>query len=228
MKRHYFIGNFLKDGGSIICLDTEIIHQLKNVLKIKLGEEVMLGDGKGVIFISSVDFIDKKQIKFSVIREKSSVNSGIKVRLYAAFLKKDNFEWLVQKAVEVGVDSITPIITERTVKSGFNIVRLKKIIKEASEQCERPFLPDIFTPIYFKEALDKESGGVLFDPSGEEFKKNKKSFGGAVFVGPEGGFTEEEADLAKKKGVAVSSLGSNILRGETAAIVAVYLAKNYF
>lgn len=228
MKRHYFIGNFLRDKNILICLDTEIVHQLKNVLKIKSGEEVMLGDGEGSVFIVSVVGVDKKQATFSIIDEKNTTKIKNKTTLYAALLKRDNFEWLVQKTVEAGVDRIVPMITERTVKNSFNAIRLKKIIKEASEQCERPFLPEISAPVNFKEAIKTEAGGVLFHPNGSDFKKLTKDFRGIIFIGPEGGFTEEELELAKNNNLYIANLGGNILRGETAATIAVYLAKNNF
>lgn len=228
MKRHYFIGQFNWGDKTIECLDTENVHQIKDVLKINIGEEVVVSDGKGKAVVATLKQIDKKSAEFVIVKFLPPKKDDKKVVLCAAILKRDNFEWLLQKAVEVGVNEIVPIISERTVKIGSNEKRWQKIIKEAAEQSERQILPVLHTTRSFKEALNIKSGKVLFfDPSGESLVgKITKDLDLAIFIGPEGGWSENEIKLAKDSGVVVASLGENVLRGETAGIVAVYLAKN--
>lgn len=228
MKRHYFIGQFNWRDKTVDCLDMETVHQIKDVLKINIGEEVVVCDGEGKAVVATLKQINKKNAEFSIVKLLPPKKGGKKVVLCAAILKRDNFEWLLQKAVEVGVDEIVPIISERTVKIGSNEKRWQKIIKEAAEQSERQTLPLLHATRSFKDALKINSGKVLFcDPSG-------KSSSGlilndvdlTVFIGPEGGWSENEIELAKNNAAEIVSLGDSILRGETAGIVAVYLAKN--
>ncbi len=228
-KRHYFIGQFNWSDTSVNSHDSEMIHQIKDVLKINIGEEVVLCDGEGKAVIATLRQMDKKDIKFSVIKLLPPKNIGRNVVLCAAILKRDNFEWLLQKAVEVGVDEIVPLISERTVKIGSNEKRWQKIIKEAAEQSERQTLPKLHSTLSFKEALKIKNGkAVLFDPSGESFAKvNTTENMLTVFIGPEGGWSDSEIKQAKEAKCEVANLGETILRGETAGIVAVYLVKNH-
>jgi 16S rRNA (uracil1498-N3)-methyltransferase len=228
MKRHYFIGQFNWSDKTVECLDTETVHQIKDVLKINIGEEVVVCDGEGKAVIATLKQINKKNAEFSIVKLLPPKKVGKKVVLCAAILKRDNFEWLLQKAVEVGVDEIVPIISERTVKIGSNEKRWQKIIKEAAEQSERQVLPLLHATKPFKDAMKIKNGKILFcDPSGDTLNESRsKDVGLTVFIGPEGGWSEGEINLAKDTGAEVISLGDSILRGETAGIVAVYLAKN--
>jgi len=230
VKRHYFIGQFNWGDQVVKCLDTEIIHQIKDVLKIKIGEEVVLCDGKGKAVVVKLEKMDKKSLEFSLINFLPAKKDNKQVILCAAMLKRDSFEWLLQKAVEVGVDEIVPIISERTVKIGSNEKRWQKIIKEAAEQSERQILPKLNNPLSLKEALKTKNSKVMFfDPSGigvDKIKTQDKNI--TVFIGPEGGWSDNEIQQAQTAGVEVINLGDNILRGETAGVVAVYLAKNIF
>jgi len=230
MKRHYFISQFKWQGDQVYCLDTDIIHQIKDVLKIKIGEEVVLGDGAGKAVVAELVAITKKEIVFLVKNDLPNQPSKNKVSLFVSLLKRDSFEWLLQKTVEVGVNEIIPILSERTVKIGLNEKRCQKIIKEAAEQSQRLFLPTLMPVVSFKEAIKAASGRVvLFDPSGQSASSSKlKSKNFSIFIGPEGGWTENEIKSAKDRQATIASLGDNILRGETAAVVATYLAKNIF
>ena len=146
-------------------------------------------------------------------------------------MKKENFEIAVQKAVEVGVKEIVPIITARTVKFGLNKERLEKIIKEAAEQSGRGILPNLNEAIDFDKAIieakNKNEVNLFFQigypPLGHSMSKFKKI---GVFVGPEGGWTEEETKIAQSNGFTLVGLGKTILRAETAAIIASYLTAN--
>lgn len=228
LKRHYFIGNFDLNLKEVICLDTDIVHHIKDVLKLKLGEEVVLCDGQGKAVLTRIEKIEKKHINFFVKNILPGAVNDKKIILYAALLKRDSFEWLLQKSVEVGVSEIVPIVSERTIKIGFNEKRWQKIIKEAAEQSQRLVLPKLSPIQNFKEVLKKVEGvGIFFDSAGENVKKIKVS-GSVVslFVGPEGGWSDNEIKMCKDDGLNFVNLGDSVLRAETAATVAVYLAKN--
>jgi len=228
-KIHRFFYNFKVVDDIVNIDDFEIVNQIKNVLKLEIGEKLILFfDGKEIL--CSIDCINKKFINCNVLENKKAVLSKNDIVLYCAILKKDNFELIVQKVSEVGVSKIVPIITERTIKTNLNIERLNKIAKEACEQAERSDIVIISDIKKFKDCLKTEEAlNFLFDFSGEEFndlKINKKNKSIALFIGPEGGFTDKEVKLAKDNDFIIARLGKNVLRGETAAIVASYLLIN--
>ena len=228
-KIHRFITPYTVVHGKIHITDSELIHQWKNVLKLKNGEELLLANKDTGEVTCIVRELTKKEATLELIQQ-SKVNKSPQkeVVLYMAILKKENFELVVQKASEIGVSKIVPLITERTIKMGIKHERLIKIATEASELSGRNDIPEITEPMIFKDAL-KESRHyarrIIFNPSEHTYQtKNEKSL--ALFVGPEGGFTNEEIKQAEESGCEVVSLGQFILRGETAGIVASYIALN--
>jgi 16S rRNA (uracil1498-N3)-methyltransferase len=149
-------------------------------------------------------------------------------------IKKDKLEWVVQKAVELGVTKIIPVISARSEKKDINLNRLNKISIEASEQCGRQDLVEIYQPIKFKDALKQVKGwSFLANFDGDNFidclkltnKDKTKPIN--IFIGPEGGFAEVEIELAKKNNIKIISFGDNILRSETAALVGLTLITNF-
>lgn len=144
------------------------------------------------------------------------------------FSKKENTELVIEKAVEIGVSEIVPVITSRTIKTGLKEERLLSVIKEATEQSGRTYLPELHEIMKFEEAIlfakKNFSRVVLFDPRGTPFTAKEESRV-AVCVGPEvTGFTDEELAFAESHEVEICSLPTHILRGETAVIVGVYSA----
>ena len=236
MKIHRFIGDFDFSKNEVEINNPENIKQIKDVLRMKKGETIILSDGKGASAEVIIDSIATGKIicKVNTMNEphsaKASRGEYRKVNLYLSILKKENFEWATQKAVECGVSSITPVITERTIKTGLNISRLEKIIREASEQCGQDIIPTLSPILKFQNALtdgNKSDKKIIFHLGGIDLPKGGGNASAlksiSIFVGPEGGFTEKEISLAKNSGYTVTSLGPLTLRGETAAIVATYL-----
>lgn len=228
MKIHRFIDNFDLTGKEVEVTG-EIAHQMAKVLKLEIGEQVELCDGKGINTQGKIMKLSKNStiVEIEKITKESPAQKS--VTLFCAVLKKENFELVVQKVTEIGVDKIVPIITARTVKTGLNMGRLEKIAREACEQSGRNYLPEISEPINFEESLKiakQNDTNVIFDASGELLGNlnNKSSIG--IWIGPEGGWTPEEIKKATENNFSVASLGTNILRGETAAIIASYLAQN--
>lgn len=234
MKIHRFIDqSFNLDKRQLTITDREIINQWKNVLRLVVGDSLILGDGYGFEAPGEIAKIASDTAEVDLGDKILNKNEpSKKVTLYCAILKKENFELVVQKAVEVGVTKIVPITTERTVKQNLRTDRLEKIAKEAAEQGGRGIIPEIAPIADFETALDEAVAlgpTFLFDLTGPT--SLKASRGGThqnvnIFVGPEGGFTEKEVGLAKTAGATIASLGPLTLRGETAAIIASYLAVN--
>jgi 16S rRNA (uracil1498-N3)-methyltransferase len=226
MKLHRFIGEFNLKEKEVNIDNPEIVRQIKTVLRLKIGDSILLSDGKGME-ARGVILDTKKDIKVGIQEAYEVEDSKRKVSLYLAILKKENFEFAVQKAVETGVTNIIPVITERTIKTGTNVERLEKIIREASEQSGRATLPNLYPIKEFRDALKDGSISeerIIFRPGDREYKPNKEAKTVSVFVGPEGGFSEKEIALAEEQGYQVASLGDLILRGETAATIASYRA----
>lgn len=233
MKLHRFIGEYNLNQNEVKITNLENIKQIKGVLRLKEGESVVLSDGLGSQVEAKITSLAHDKIICEIIRKLESSEPKKKVSLCLAILKKENFELAVQKAVECGVSEIIPIITERTIKTGLNMERLNKIILEASEQCERSVVPKLHEIMKFEDAI--KGGGnssanlekvIFHTENSTEYTPSKNINSASIFIGPEGGFTEDEIILANKYGYTVASLGNFILRGETAAIVATYRVVN--
>ncbi len=225
MKLHRFIGDFDLSVAVLTIRDREIAHQIKDVLRLQIEERLILVDGQGQAALCEiVDFTDGQPLIRVVERLASPSQPNRRVSLYCAILKRENFELVVQKATELGVAEIIPVITERTIKLGLKMDRLRKIATEASEQSGRVDVPTIFEPQSFKSALGdakRHEVAIILDPLGAERLRPAVRKSLAVFIGPEGGWTEAELAQARENGLEVKNLGSLVLRGETAAIVAV-------
>lgn len=229
---HRFIGNFDLSKKELFINDFDFINQARNVLRLKIGDKLILCDGNLNEAVAEIANLNKEFAELKILETYKNKNEPENyVVLYCPILKKENFEWVVQKAVEVGVKEITPIITTRTVKLGLNFERLNKIIKEAAEQSGRGVLLKLNEAINFNEAVteakNKNEINLFFNtgehPLGSSASKLNKI---GVFVGPEGGWDEEEIKIAQSNGFALVGLGNTVLRAETAVIVASYLAVN--
>ena len=233
MRLHRFIINFNLKTGDLRIKNSELYNQFRNVLELKRGEKIILGDGKGKEGIAEFknygkDFIEIKISEISVNQNEPQR----RVVLYCAVLKKENFEWVAQKATEVGIAEIAPLITSRTIKLDIRKERLEKIIKESAEQSGRGVVPILRDPINFKAAIsgvNKYGINFFSDQSGVSFENCKLKIENLplrVWVGPEGGWTPDELKSAKKAGFEIISFGKLTLRAETAAIIGSYLAIN--
>ncbi|MDD5726393.1 MAG: RsmE family RNA methyltransferase [Patescibacteria group bacterium] len=230
MKIHRFIGQYNLKPGNFELKDAEILHQMFKVLSLKPGEKVVLCDGQGQEAVGTIAKLGPD--KALLLLDKPTIVATEPKRqivLYCAVLKRENFDWVVQKATEVGVTAIIPIITQRTVKQNLNLERLLKIAKEAAEQSSRGKIPTVSQPIAWSAALELAQGNdvsLFFDIKAEatimESIQGKNHIG--IFIGPEGGWDPKEIQAAKSHNFITSSLGLLTLRAETAAIVASYLA----
>ncbi len=223
MRLHRFFIETPIDGTSVPILDEKLIHQWKNVFRYTEGDEVTLFDGGGFEYLAKIEYLDSKKAQVSIISKKEGIIPSKKITLYQSLVKKDKMEWIAEKATELGVSKIVPMISERSEKKDLNLDRIRKIVIEASEQCGRANVPEI------GEIMNLESGimnyaksAIVLDPSGssshDSYFINHNSF--ALFIGPEGGWSLSELDLFKQKGAQVISLGPLTLRAETAAIAA--------
>jgi 16S rRNA (uracil1498-N3)-methyltransferase len=213
--------------------DQRIVRQIKTVLRLKKGDEVVLCDGKGTDARARLTAIKARAIQVSLESTAPNITDPpCACMVWCAILKKDSFEWVVQKCTEVGVTHIFPVITKRTVKTAIAGQRLDLIAREAAEQSGRGRVPIVAEPLQFEESISmaKKQGRIVFcDHSGDKtltsmsFQKEKIV---SVFIGPEGGWDPYEVDRARMSGAHIVNLGKTTLRAETAAVVASFLAVN--
>lgn len=233
MKIHRFYLENFSNQQKIELIKSPIFHQIKNVLRMKVGDNIsFFANFKEAIY--EINEIDNKKIVL-ICKENvlNKIKTNIKITLFSALIKKDKMEWIVQKAVELGVSEIVPIISERSEKKSINLDRLNKISVEASEQCGRQDIIKINSPIKFIDAFKKIKGiSFLGDGSGNNFLEILSSYKKNnidkvnIFIGPEGGWSLNEVFLAKKNKVEIVRLNNYVLRSETAVVSFLSLISN--
>lgn len=227
MKTHRFLVEGELSTGAFTIENKELYNQIRNVLKLAVGEPVILFNGTGAEAVGFLAGIEKSGITIEISRVQKNVAEPKRfVRLYLAILKNEHFELAVQHAVECGVSQVIPVLTSRTIKLSLKTDRVKKIMREAAEQSGRGVVPELADVLPFSEAIAqaKENDVNLFCSGGSSDALTPVGTKIGVWVGPEGGFTAEEVELARASGFKLVSLGELTLRAETAAIVATYLA----
>lgn len=232
MKLHrFFITPSLIHGKEIVSSDKELINQLKNVLRLKNGDEILFLDGSGKEYQAAIEELHAKLLRARIVETRDNQNEPeIQITLCQALCKKDKFELVLQKGTEVGISFFVPLVTERTEKTGLNAERAEKILKEAAEQSERGIIPKLLQIQKFEEVVkDIESEKIILDKSGESIKYQASGItyqALSIFVGPEGGWTEQELKVAKENGAKIISLGSRVLRTETAGMIVAAILLN--
>lgn len=231
MRLHrFYTTEGLQKGASITLSHAGLVHQLRSVFRFQSGDSVILFNGDGYDYVSEIVSIGKSEVVLHVTRQGENTWKPItKLTLAVSMIKKDNFEWIVQKATELGVSGIIPLIAERSEKKGWNKERAEKILIEACEQSGRSDVPALGEFTTLSEFLDGEKRKVVvFHTDGETFEPKEKTGESIVaLIGPEGGWSEKEIALFHNIGCSIVKLPTPILRAETAAIAvtALFLAK---
>nr|WP_299172464.1 16S rRNA (uracil(1498)-N(3))-methyltransferase [uncultured Allomuricauda sp.] len=201
-------------------------HILK-VLRKKEGDILYITNGRGYLFEAKILEADLKKCKVQIISEDKSVPKRYKLHLAVAPTKmNDRYEWFLEKATEIGVDEITPIICERSERKTIKMERMERIVQSAMKQSLQTFLPKLNPPIAYKDFLNGEVKGLKFIAHCDEGEKMELKRRVAadkditILIGPEGDFSVPEIASAIEKGFVPVALGNTRLRTETAAIVA--------
>lgn len=210
--------------GAAVELDGGQANYLGNVLRLGEGAEVLLFDGASGEWLGRIASAGKKRMTLLVERQTKPLEQVPDLTLAFAPVKRAQVDWLVEKATELGVARMRPVVTQRTVVERVKLERLEAIAIEAAEQCGRTLLPPIAEPVSLAVFLKTVEDTLYFaDENGGEPATSTFQPGPAtILVGPEGGFTpdEREAIRAMPKARAIS-LGPRILRAETAALAAI-------
>jgi len=226
-----------------IKLADDKAHYLSSVVRCKVGDVVEAIDGKGNAYKAAISGISQKDVFVDITSEVAlDAESALNIAICQGILKGEKMDMVIQKTTELGVKEIFPIITERCiVKETKKTKRWRKIAEEAAEQCGRTVVPTVHEPLEFSPWLmahgTKQMKGFIFWEEGGISLKEAviKIFPSPthqltnspihLFIGPEGGLTANEVDMAEKNGLIRTSLGKSILRAETAAIVSVAMVK---
>lgn len=235
MNRFFVPGAPLKLGSSIEITDSQDIQHIQKVLRLQAGEAVEIADGTGAEAVGEITAVSKSGVSVTVIEE-CAINreSPLEIVLYQGLPKGQKLELIFQKNTEIGVAGFVPVITERCVVKLNDLaaenkkrVRWQMIIDEAAKQSKRGKLPVLESAVSLKDALMTlaDFDLVLVPHTGEGTVPLSQLTGSgkirrvAVFIGPEGGFSEAEAETIVKAGGQAITLGPRILRTETAGFV---------
>lgn len=233
----FFVSPETVAAGQIV-LHGPIAHQICRVLRMRPGERVVLLDGSGQEFETELSLVRPERIEGQVLERRAARSEPcVRLCLYQAMLKANRFEFVLQKGTELGVAEFIPLITERAVVSRAGAIRKKRerwerIIREAAEQSGRGRLPGLRDPMPFDRACAhiRQSGGLFAMPweearlgGGVALKtllRQPDASSVHLIIGPEGGLTPAEAQMARDHGIPWVTMGSRVLRAETAALAA--------
>ncbi|MDI6617413.1 MAG: 16S rRNA (uracil(1498)-N(3))-methyltransferase [Clostridiales bacterium] len=234
MHNFFVACDAVHDG--VIEISGDDASHISKSLRLSAGNEITVSDGNGNSYLCLISSVNKKAITCKIIKKsQSNTEPPIIVDLYQGIPKASKMDLIVQKCTEIGINSIIPVETERTVvklKDGYDLKnkleRWQRIAEEAAKQSRRGHIPSIMEPVLFKNALEDISSydlGII--PYEEEhgvglkealkYKNNAHKI--MIFIGPEGGFSDSEILTARVKNVLPVTMGPRILRTETAGFV---------
>lgn len=214
-----------------IVLDEDNSRHIVQVLRMKQGEQLNLTDGKGSLLTCTIADDHKKHCTVTIDKTEFSEQAGKYITIAISLVKNTNrFEWFLEKATEIGVREIIPLICERTEKERFRLDRMQGICISAMLQSQQAWLPVLHEPVTFEKIGEWKSPGLnLIAHCIEQDKKQLKEIPAGrslICIGPEGDFTSAEIGLALQENFVPVGLGETRLRTETAGVVAAALLLN--
>lgn len=201
--------------------DEGLLNQWLKVLRYRKGDELVLFNDQEERLYKISDIEYPHSVKLMMITELERKLPTKKITLIWSILKKDKNDWVIQKATEIGVRDLVPVISDRSEKTNINIDRAKKIIVEASEQCGRSDIPIIREPILLSEALAEYSSNLFICEQGGNNNIDNNFDEAKLLIGPEGGWSDNEKVRFKELSLNHLAISNFTLRAETAAIVAI-------
>lgn len=222
--------------GERIYIEGSDVNHMKNVLRMRVKERLMVSDGNNRRYLCEVDSYEEKQRAWLKVIEERPVDTELSshIYLFQGLPKQEKMELIVQKCVELGIYEIVPVVMKRCIvkinerKAKKRTERWRQIAKSAAEQAGRAIIPEVSEPLSYQEALERAAGlDVVLIPYelAEDMKDTKRIIEAikpgqsvGIFIGPEGGFEKEEVELALEAGAKEITLGKRILRTETAGL----------
>lgn len=232
----FFVGDWQVADSSVTIEGSDVNH-IRNVLRMKAGEKVRISTSSGKNYFCRLSEIGEAMVQADILEELSEgTELPNKIYLFQGLPKGDKMEMIIQKAVELGAYEIIPVSMKNCVvkldakKAENKVRRWQEIAKSAAKQSKRSLIPEICTPLTYRQAVEAAKElDVVFIPyenergmaaTREAVEQLKAGQSIGIFIGPEGGFAPEEIELAKKEGMQLISLGKRILRTETAGLAA--------
>ena len=229
-------------GSTITLDDPQELHHLRAVLRLKPGDRLICFDGQGSEYLGTIDRQTSQQVVIRIENQLrlSTEQDPLTLWLVQALPKSARFDWVVQKATELGVSRISPLITQRTIvrpsSAGAEAKRTRwqRIAQAAAKQCRRATIPTVDAPRRFEEVVTAFSSDSLVliptlesstIPIGQVLKAASRVTEVVILIGPEGDFTADEVALAKAHGAQPVSLGPLTLRAETAALASLAVVR---
>jgi 16S rRNA (uracil1498-N3)-methyltransferase len=220
---------------TLLELTGDKAHYLSTVLRSGPGEAITVTDSSGTAYTARIVSASKKRVALEIQEQcPPAQESPVEITLLQGLLKGEKMDMVIQKACELGVKRILPVITERSqIRETRKLVRWQKIAEEASRQCGRAVITKVLEPLDFASIHvcdEPDTAGIIFWETAENpFSTSLEKCAGRkqviLCIGPEGGFSESEIRTAAEKGFHLARMGSRILRAETAAIAAVSIAQ---
>ena len=224
LRRFYVTPDCIQNDG--ISIEGNEYRHMTGVLRFRPGWKCIVCDNTGYDYLCEVTAIDKTKATLRILEKtQNDAETAYPLTLCCGLIKPDKMEIEIQKAVEIGVQTIRPFRSKNTSETDVRTDRLERIVLEACKQCGRAILPSVMPVVPF-EALFAEPSRyyMAYECDREHLLRNvletPNERGISVIIGSEGGFTEEEARYAAQQGATLCSLGKRILRAETAAIAA--------
>ena len=230
----FFVEKEQKGEKTIRIIGSDVNH-IRNVLRMKQGEEILISDGEKKEYHCEIKTLDPEYVEALIMFVKEEgLELPSKVYLFQGLPKNDKMELIIQKAVELGVYAVVPVATKRAVvklddkKEAKKLVRWQSISESAAKQAKRLIIPEVMPVMSFKEAVAfSQTMDVRLIPyelaenmayTRQVLSQIKPGQSIGIFIGPEGGFAEEEVELALNSGMETITLGKRILRTETAGM----------
>jgi 16S rRNA (uracil1498-N3)-methyltransferase len=227
---HRFYAEQLETSSRTLTLNEVESNHASKVLRLNVDQSIEIINGKGLIAQAKIAVAHHKRCEVEIENIEFHEKSEQQIHLAICPTKgNDRFEWMLEKIVEIGVDSITPLISENSERSKLNYERLEKIILSASKQSLRAYMPNLNPQEKVSDFIANNKNALMAhcDSRFERESLNSKhlSSESTIMIGPEGDFSKKEIELALHHGLKSVSLGNNRLRTETAGLVAVTLLK---
>jgi 16S rRNA (uracil1498-N3)-methyltransferase len=242
-RRFYASPGAFAPDGQLVKLEGDETRHLRDVLRLREGDEVYVFNGQGQEYRCHIARVDRRSATLEVIEETepSSRESPLRLTLAVALLKGEKFDLVIQKATELGVARLIPVITSRadvkvrnTDDGERKLVRWQRIALEAIKQCGRARLMQLEFPMALSDLMQATSSGIRLmfaERAGialAEALNRSEPTDVTALVGPEGGWTDDEINQARVAGYEIVTLGGRILRAETAAIAVAALLQHRF
>jgi 16S rRNA (uracil1498-N3)-methyltransferase len=228
----FYIENVAGNNNPVV-LDEDTSRHVVSVLRMKPGGELHLTDGKGLLLTTAITNDHKKRCEVRIIKSQSTDPDPRKISIAVSLIKNaTRFEWFLEKATEIGITEIMPLLCERTERQHFRHERMKGLLVSAMLQSQQCWLPVLHEPQKFDQLVSQSADHQKFIAHClAEEKRNLRDLTGEnqssqiILIGPEGDFTKEEIDLALQHHFIAVALGATRLRTETAAVAAAVILK---